>query len=296
MSRKIPLLSPIGLIRLAAPMVSALIPELAARWLLRLFITPQRRGMVPREENWMQGATRSTLPFDDVSELPVWTWGDDLPTDSPVILLVHGWSGRGSQLGVYAAPLVEAGYRVVTWDMPGHGDFARHADGIISGLPYFAPAIEKVAASVGPVHGIIAHSLGTAGVWYSLSRGLKAERLVFLAPPEDLADYLFRLGLFLKFPAKTARRALAILEARFGTRLDDVRGKELARDRTEKLLIVHDKTDIDVPLNEAQDLAAAWPGAEMIVTEGLGHNRLVRADEVVEMAVGFMKAKAMRSA
>ena len=37
-------------------------------------------------------------------------------------LLVHGWEGRGAQLGSLVGPLVEAGLSVVAFDAPAHGD------------------------------------------------------------------------------------------------------------------------------------------------------------------------------
>ena len=44
-------------------------------------------------------------------------WGD-----GPVVYLVHGWGGRGSQLASFVEPLLVAGFRVVMFDAPAHGD------------------------------------------------------------------------------------------------------------------------------------------------------------------------------
>jgi hypothetical protein len=46
--------------------------------------------------------------FDHARRLPVYSWGS-----GPTILLAHGWSGRGSQLGAFVEPLVEQGFRLV---------------------------------------------------------------------------------------------------------------------------------------------------------------------------------------
>jgi len=35
--------------------------------------------------------------------------------------MVHGWNGRGAQLGAFAPELVRVGFRVVTFDTPAHG-------------------------------------------------------------------------------------------------------------------------------------------------------------------------------
>ena len=40
----------------------------------------------------------------------------------PVVYLVHGWAGRGSQLAGFVEPLTAAGFRAVLFDAPAHGD------------------------------------------------------------------------------------------------------------------------------------------------------------------------------
>lgn len=267
-------------IRRLAPIVSRLAPPLASRWLLRLFITPQRRGPLQRERQWLEGSTRTDVFTETGIRIPVWSWGE-----GPAVLLVHGWSGRGSQMAVFAAPLVAAGFRVLAADMPGHGD----AGGKVSGLPYFEPAIQAVAERFGPLHGAIAHSLGTAAVTLAIERGLHVERLVYLSPPEDLAGYLVKMSLYLDFPPEVPPRSLALLEKRFGVTLESVRGASLAPRRTTPLLILHDEGDRDVPLSEAKRIAELWPGAELRVRRGLGHTRIVRAETTIEAAREFLR-------
>ncbi len=55
-------------------------------------------------------------------------------------------------------------------------------------------------------------------------------------------------------------------------------------------LVVHDRTDKEIPLAEGLAVAAAWPGATMLVTERFGHRRIMLAGEVVQAVVEFLKA------
>ncbi len=180
----------VRIINTLARISTTLSPYLAARWLEHLFLSPSRWTTPPREVAWISTAQRSSVCFDETRKLPLFTWGS-----GPTVLLVHGWSGRGSQMGAFAEPLVKLGFRVVTFDAPGHGI----ADGRLSGLSEIAIAIERVASRVGPLHAIVAHSVGTAAATIALSRGLSVERLVYIAPPENPGDHLYRAARFLGF-------------------------------------------------------------------------------------------------
>ena len=47
----------------------------------------------------------------EIAGMKAWSWGE-----GPIVLLVHGWNGRATQLGDFVAPLVERGYRVVAYE------------------------------------------------------------------------------------------------------------------------------------------------------------------------------------
>ena len=267
-------------IQLVAPLLSRVAPPLASRWLTRLFTTPTRRAMLAREIPWLEGATRSTVRTTAGEVLPVWSWGR-----GPVVLLVHGWSGRGSQMAVHAAPLVQRGFRVVTWDMPGHGE----AGGQLSGLLHFVSGLQAVAASLPEIHGVVAHSLGTAAVSVSVTRGLAVRRLVYLAPPENLPRYVDKVAKALGFTPDIAAATRLLLERRYDFRFDELRGNRLAPQMTIPLLIIHDHQDRDAPLDEGRQIAALWPGARLMATRGKGHTRLVRDPEVVAAGANFLE-------
>lgn len=270
------------IVRIVNPLfrfLSALSPGLAARLLERLFLTPTRWKRPLRERGWMVGAEKDEIVFDSRRKLRLLSWGS-----GPVVLLVHGWAGRGSQMGALAKPLAEAGYRVVAFDAPAHGD----SDGRMTGLPEVARAVELVAAHVGPLYAVVAHSLGSAATTLALSRGLTAQRVVYLAPPANPEDYLGRVARFLGFSEAVVSMTWTRIERRFGFRIKDARVTALARGMTAPLLVIHDEDDRDVPLEEGARVRDAWPGAAMITTRDLGHRLILRAPEVIELTVGIL--------
>ncbi len=269
----------VRIIGIGARISSAITPTLAARWLERLFLTPSRRPISPRKARWLATALKSTVQFDDSRSMPVYSWGS-----GPTVLLVHGWSGRGSQMRPLADPLVQRGFRVVAFDAPGHGE----AGGRMTGLPEMATAIELVAAHVGPVHAIMAHSMGAAATTFALSRGMAVERAVYISPPENPGGYLYPVARLLGFGEEVARRAQKRIERRFSFQFDDTRGTLLAPRLEVPMLLVHDGDDPEVPLEEGSRLAEAWPGSELMTTKGLGHHRILRTRSVIEAAVDFL--------
>ena len=141
-------------------LLSRMAPRLAAKLAERIFVTPIPTRQPPREIAWAERAERITIP-SPLGPIPVWMWGDGPET----VLLVHGWSGRGLQLGAFVEPLVSSGCRVVTYDAPGHGE----ARGRTSSMPAFAATLGAVARRFGSVSAVVAHSLGATAAIYALA-------------------------------------------------------------------------------------------------------------------------------
>jgi hypothetical protein len=64
----------------------------------------------------------------------------------------------------------------------------------------------------------------------------------------------------------------------------------LAKGFTAKGLVVHDTNDLEVPVSHGRVIAAAWPGGELLETEGLGHRKVLHAPEVVSRATSFLES------
>jgi pimeloyl-ACP methyl ester carboxylesterase len=199
-------------------------------------------------------------------------------------LLVHGFAGRASQMGAFVRPLLEQGFGVVAFDFVAHGA----AGGRQTLLPEMADALEVVARHLGPIHGIVAHSLGASAVSLAISRGLNVQRLAYISPPDDPEAYLFRMALKLGFSTRVAGRAKQRLENRFGLSFDKARGAELVQDFQKPALILHDCGDSVVPIEEGALLHRHWEGSQLYRTRDLGHNRILRDEGVIARAVDFV--------
>ena len=266
------------LLRLLFRGLSAVSPAAAAALAMVLFRRPPRHRDSAEERDALAKAERLFLSLNG-KPLAAWRWGH-----GPAVLLVHGWGSRGSRLVSFVVPLTEAGYSVVAFDAPGHGASA----GRLSSLPQFISAIEAVARELGSLEAIVAHSMGGAATTLAMARGLPVRRVVFLAPAADPAGYSERFAEVLGLTPDVLGRMKQSIEHRFGTPWDDFDVLRAARKMTAPLLVFHDRDDRDVAWTDGEAIAAAWPGAELVSTAGLGHRRIVHDPEVVARAVAFL--------
>jgi hypothetical protein len=62
----------------------------------------------------------------------------------------------------------------------------------------------------------------------------------------------------------------------------------LARALRVPLLVFHDREDAIVPWADGAAISAAWTGAELVTTMGLGHRGIVHAPPIIARAVTFL--------
>ena len=79
--------------------------------------------------------------------------------------------------------------------------------------------------------------------------------------------------------------------ARFGMQWTDFDVLAAARTLTAPQLVFHDAQDLEVPISNGEAIVAAWPGATLVKTEGLGHKRIVHDESVVTRAVQFVSER-----
>jgi pimeloyl-ACP methyl ester carboxylesterase len=253
-------------------------PELAARLAERLFFAPPRRPL-SADDTAMLASARAFEFRSEGRRLHGWRWGT-----GPVVLLVHGWGGRAGRFSAFVEPLVAAGHTVVTWDGPGHGV----SEGRLSSMPELARALAVVAAEVGPVHGVIAHSLGGAATSLALRDGLAARRVALLAPVADPGVFAEAFAVSMGVRPRTIEALRRNSERRIRFRWADLNVPAMAAGLSLPALVVHDEDDDVVPIHDGRAVAAAWRGAELIVTKGLGHRGVLRDPGTVRRAVEFV--------
>jgi hypothetical protein len=262
-------------------------PRLGASVAARAFLTPRKARVPERERTWVKRARPETFQAG-----PFVLSGHRWSESGEKVLLVHGWEGRGSQLGGLAIALAGQGFQPITVDLPAHGT----SRGAQTNLVEISQAIGAMVTHLGGVHGIVAHSFGAAGTTVALRERLSVERLVYLAPAEDFEHYPRVFSQWLGLSQPLTDRMRRTIERKLGVTMAELRGGLLAPRMLAPLLVVHDEDDVDVPWQDGKTYSEVWPDSVLRTTRGLGHRRILREPEVLASVVGFFKEPLPRAA
>jgi pimeloyl-ACP methyl ester carboxylesterase len=205
---------------------------------------------------------------------PVMTWRVG---EGPAALLVHGWEDDNALWGPLLEELWAVGRSAVVLDLPGHG----FSEAEMAGPEGAAEAVLAVAEQVGPVDAVVGHSFGCAVSILAMRRGLRARSAVMIAAAiPGRRGWLERLrdrGV----PDEVLERAAGMMGPIYDVEAD-------APAMTAEALFVHSLDDDATPVENAETLAALWPGARLSLTDGLGHRLIAQDAGVLQQVVEFV--------
>lgn len=268
---------------------SLFFPNATSRALERLWFSPPSGKNTPEglrlldtaRTEWAlvtgQGASR---------RVRVYRWG----SKGPVVLLAHGWGGNAGQWHAVVNGLLSAGMRVVAFDALSHGA----SDAGVRGqqqtsVMEMARSLLAVAWHVGPVHAVVAHSLGGAAAAQAIREGLPARGVVMIGSPADMyqacSTLAWQLGIAPHVLARMQRNSEQWLGASWST----FNVPEIGRTRpVPPTLVIHDREDKEVRWEDGAAIAGAWPDAQLVTTNGLGHRRILRDKAVIGRIAAFI--------
>jgi pimeloyl-ACP methyl ester carboxylesterase len=253
----------------------------------KLWLTPTRFKTPASEQKALKSAIIEAHRIND-NDITTFTWQTAEAGDRPTVLLVHGWSGRGTQMGSFAEALNNAGYRVISFDAPAHGK----SSGKQTNLYEISETILALQDIYGGFDSVITHSFGGPCTALAIRLGLKANRIVSICPPATTIGLIDKFSDALLLNEKTRQNLVDRITATFGGHVwEELSMKNLMRGVDIPGLVIHDAHDDDVPWQEGQAVAHAWNNAPFIITSGLGHRRILRDSSVIESTLKFLKVR-----
>ena len=250
----------------------------------RTFFSPSRYEVKPAEQEVIDWGDNHRINYDG-GELAVTTWG----SNGPAVLLMHGWGGARAQMTGFVDPLLFAGYRVVAFDQPGHGE----STGTMTNLLEIAPTMDLIAQHEGPFQAVLAHSFGTLITSYALveRKFPPPARLVYFGAFNQLLESLPRFQVLAGLSDEIMEGFRIMLYENFDRAVLEAITNESLTPRIEiPALMFHDVADNVTPVEDSRLIARVWKQAQFIETEGLGHRGALQSRSIHEQVVRFLKS------
>ena len=265
-------------------------PERATRKAIELFATPPAPRLREKERAFLDAARPVRQSRGRGAGRPIveYHWGE---AGRPLVLLSYGWGSNAGRWRHYVPTLVEAGYRVLAYDPPGHGQAPR---GQLT-LPENAAIVADLIAAHGPVEAILAHSFGGSSSVYAvqgLPVRLRPKRMVVMASfsyaPRVFQEYRRLLGLWPTLYWRLVRH----IERRFGVSLENYDMARLSGGLADvEALLVHDPADPVTRFAETRRYHSSWPGSALLRAQDGGHH--LGHTEITEAVLDFLQQGAL---
>jgi pimeloyl-ACP methyl ester carboxylesterase len=266
---------------ITAKILQATSPKLAARFAMKVFTTPVKFKLPKREEEMDNKSRQEIVLIPSLKKsINVYHLGD-----SPKkVLLVHGWSGRGTQLVSIADKLIKSGYSAVSFDAPAHGK----STGKTSDMTEFITSILLLEQQFGPFEFAIGHSLGAMAVLNAIKRGLQVKRAVIIGSGDVIRDIMIDFTKKLGMNIAIGELMIKMFEKKFGETINNYSAYIAAKDVHIPVLVLHDENDTDVPVSAARHIYKHLPNGQLIITQGLGHRKILGDKAVIKNITDFL--------
>jgi len=261
-------------------------PFLASRFAAKLFLTPFKYKLPEREKEMDANSIQEKVIVPSMNrEIVTYKYGQA----EKKVLLVHGWSGRGTQLAKIAETLKDQGYMVISFDAPAHGK----AQGNMSIMPFFIKAFHYLDEQYGQFDAIIGHSLGGMSALRAISDGVKTNKLVIIGTANNITEITRHFAENMKMNYKVAAKMKKYLDEKFNEDMDTLSGAVSAENIKTSTLVIHDKEDVDVKVNSAYEIHEKLENSELMITSGQGHRRILGNPEVINKITTFITAQSL---
>ncbi|MEZ7498001.1 alpha/beta hydrolase [Flavobacterium sp. Arc3] len=268
-------------ILIAGKLISFISPKLTTLFAAKLFTTPIKHKIPKREFEMDEKSEQKKLLVPSINkEIVVYKYGQS----EKKVLLVHGWSGRGTQLVKIADALVKHGYSTISFDAPAHGK----SPGNQSIMTEFIAAILEIDKQYGPFESAVGHSLGGMSVLNAIKEGLELNTAVIIGSGDIVQDIIEDFIAKLELKPSYATTLRLYFEKKYGGKMNDYSGYQAAKKITIPILVIHDKDDPEVPVKASMNIYEHLKNGELLITEGLGHRKILGDSEVVKRTVEYV--------
>jgi len=255
--------------------------SLATKFAVKLFGTPIKFKAPEREKMMANSAQKEKVLIPSINkEVMVYSYG----YSKKKALLIHGWSGRGTQLYKIADKLLENGYMTISFDGPAHGE----SSGKTTMMTEFNTTALFLEEKYGPFEIVIGHSLGGMSAINSIKQGLQVKKAIIIGAGDIITDIITDFVKKIQLKPTTTVNIKSFFLKKIGQNIDDYSASVAAKDVTIPTLVIHDTEDYDVPVSCASNIRQNLKQGELLITNGLGHRRILKDNLVINRIIEFI--------
>jgi pimeloyl-ACP methyl ester carboxylesterase len=265
---------------------SKFIAFLSTKWVTiyasKLFTTPIKHKIPKREIEMDKKSVQQMIIVPSIKrKVNAYEYGKS----SKKVLLVHGWSGRGTQLCKIADEMIRLGYSTVSFDAPAHGKSPGNSTIMVD----FIASVIEIDKQFGPFEIAIGHSLGGMTVMNAIKEGLQVKKAVIIGSGDivqDITDdFIAKLGLKPEISKLLCER----FEKKYGGIMDDYSAYKAAETTLIPTLVIHDENDPEVPVKAGIHIHQHLKNGELMLTKRLGHRKILADHQVIEKITNFIE-------
>lgn len=256
-------------------------PPLAVLFAIKLFRTPIRFKTPARENMMAESAQKKMVLIPGLNkEVMVYSYG----FSKRKVMLIHGWSGRGTQLFKIADKLLENGFMTISFDAPAHGK----STGKTTMMNEFVITALFLEKEFGPFEIALGHSLGGMTVLNAIKQGLIAKKGIIIGAGDVISDIIKEFVAKIQLKPKMADKIKHQFYKNFGENIDNYSAYIAAKEVKIPILVIHDTEDAEVPVSCAHHIRQNLEQGEILVTNGLGHSRILKDAKVINRIIEFI--------
>ncbi|APG64227.1 alpha/beta hydrolase [Tenacibaculum todarodis] len=251
-------------------------------WLaIKLLITPIKHATPKREIAMAKSAQKKKLFVDAIDrKIHVLSYG----YSKKKVLLAHGWAGRSTQLFMVADKLLEKGYMVISFDAPAHGK----STGKTTNMIEYVETIKKINDEFGPFEAAVGHSFGGMAILNTQAEKAIFKSLVTIGAADIISNITKRFIANLGLKPVIAKKMTNYFNKKLQINLDNYSANYAAKKVEIPTLVIHDSKDGDVPVSCAHNIRQNLKKGSLLITNGLGHTKILRNKETMNRAVNFI--------
>ena len=258
-----------------------LAPPLATLFAIKLFRTPIRFKTPAREKMMAESTQKKLVLIPELNKkVMVYSYG----YSKRKVLLIHGWSGRGTQLFMIADKLLENGFMTISFDAPAHGK----STGKTTMMNEFVQSALFLEKEFGPFEIALGHSLGGMAVLNGVKQGLNIKKAILIGAGDVITDIIKDFVAKLELKPTMVAKIKNHFYKKFGENIDNYSANIAAKSVKIPTLVIHDTQDAEVPVSCAHHIRQNLEQGEILISNGLGHSRILKDAKVINRIIEFI--------